>query len=293
MKNRLITLGILFLCSTVSMAQETSAYWTEFGKSYVRDLREGGNGFTTSTTVAGQQVIELSKSALETRMVEYVLAEGKKSEDAGAYITTIHPKKYSDSLMLILAMNASYGQDGFLGYWERFNELYQTKIIPHWYIEDLVESVPNGKWLITSGQLETYQVKAHLLMVGKDVRVLDISVLGEFDYSKGLTDYALHNSGGEGLKEWLVSSGSQQSYISLLVKMDYYSELQSQLYVQGLTLLYSVSPWTDQQVNHRLFKRVKERITNQSPFLRNYIPLLESLQKTGVKTATYIRQIEQ
>ena len=282
-----------FVClSFVLNAQETSVYWQTFKASYVQDLKQGLNGFSQQTEQAGQKVINESANVLESKMVEYVLGEERVVDEASAHILAVHPKKISDSLKLILAMNASYGQSPFLSYFNRFNELYHASIIPNWYIEDLVESVPAGKWLVTSGQLETYQVKAQSLKLNKDLKILEINVLNKFDSSKGLSDYASKTRDSKSLKEWLVRTGSQQTYLSLLLQSDLYSDVKSNLYVQGLTLLYSVSPWTDQQVNQRLINRVKNHLETKSPFLNNYLPMLYSLQKSGVKTETYIRQIE-
>ena len=165
-------LGFLFCFSvTFSHAQPVSEYWNVFSKYYTSDIRSGANQFSAQTHLAANSIVEHSLHTREIKMVEFLVSkEEQKVKEASEYIAKIKSSELTDSLMLMVAMNATYNQPvQFEVFYRRFLSLYLKSVIPEWYIANLVDCLPEGKWLVTSGQLETFQVKARALKKKKEI----------------------------------------------------------------------------------------------------------------------------
>ncbi len=286
MRKVFILFSLLFLFSLPIHAQEQSEEWVAFKKAYTIDVRSQKK-WSDQTLASARAVQEKSKDELTLRLVQMAL-QGNKPLDRDDFMS-LNPVKITDSLALVLLMKLTFDTPKFEGFYSSFFRLHNTSLIPLWYIKEMIDVLPENAVLVTSGNLESFQVKSYVLSQNRKLQIIDRNAFSGDAYA---SSFATLNPKGLVLLPWMKTQGENRIFVSLLYPNEQLLAFQKEAYVQGLTLEYSPSEKENIAINQQLVARLKYNIHTQSAYLKNYLPALYTLKKAGAKVDSYIKVIE-
>lgn len=287
MRQLSIFIFLQIICSCVVHAQSDIDMWKNFKREYVTDLREGKE-FGEKTILFGKEITNKSTSTTDVKLVD--IAMNGISPQATSYFSKLDPIKMVDSLALILAMKATYNESSFYNLYDRFYNLHKKSLIPDWYITDLIDGLPDNCLFVSSGNLETFEVKNALNKQNRTIEIVDRTEFKGKPFTNNYKEISIQKDFS--LEKWLMEQNEQRVFISLLYPNDQLISLQKYTYVQGLAVEFSAKKIDNIIINQQLAVKVRFHSKIDSPLLVNYLPALYTLKKAGAKVDDYIKLIE-
>jgi hypothetical protein len=185
-----------------------------------------------------------------------------------AYVNA--PIKNATSFQFLQKAYAIYPEnvdlyDDFMAYYEmsdnqmdrkKFStKLYKSNTISDYLIEynhNVLVSLPSNAILFTNGYDDTYPVWVNqdVKNVRKDITIININLLKDKEYREKILNrakltYDKKNQGIELIEDLMISNPTKEIYLGLTVDKELLGRLYKDLYLVGLVLKYSNSPFNN------------------------------------------------
>jgi hypothetical protein len=160
------------------------------------------------------------------------------------------------------------------------------------YAEDLLVSVPQKGVLVTHGVDDTYAIAylQHYLFERRDILLIPLDFLQSEFFRNGLkkNGFILPDNNEidcNYLNEFCALNASKNIYLSLTIPKDYFLQIKSNLYTEGLTFGYSKDGNLSTDSNEALFIQMNKKLIFNSvdekakQLSANYLPMLLELKR--------------